>query len=131
MPAAGMKSFVFLACLALLLSCRSTINAARTRQDMAELDENLRPSAAAFFQSPKMSHLALSPNGKLLAGILEREGVEVVFVLVESIDGFPGSLKAPARHGRGPCAFPTLALPVRCRRPARARSPRASLRWSR
>ena len=81
MPAVLRKCFALLTCLAALAGCRSTINAANATQDQAPVGPDQRPTAAAFFRSPKMSHLALSPNGKLLAGILERAGVELVFVL--------------------------------------------------
>jgi dipeptidyl aminopeptidase/acylaminoacyl peptidase len=101
MRAAGMKSFVFLGCLVLLLSCRSTVNAAHQPAAQPKLDAQQRPTAAAFFSSPTMSHLALSPNGKLLAGILERGGVEVVFVLPLSGGGLRtlGKVERTEFHG--------------------------------
>lgn len=60
--------------------CRSTLKATRQQAEMPAVDAQQRPTAAAFFRSPLISHPALSPDGKSIAGILESGGVELVFV---------------------------------------------------
>jgi len=60
--------------------CRTEVLAARQHVSTAPFDEQGRPTAAAFFRSPLVEHPALSPDGKNLAGIIERGGIEVVFV---------------------------------------------------
>src|SRR5215475_8343935 len=60
--------------------CRTQVVAARQQISTAPFDEQNRPTAAAFFRSPLVSHPSLSPDGKTLAGILEHAGTELVFV---------------------------------------------------
>src|SRR5262249_6682004 len=67
-------------CLGAPSGCRTQVRAARQQVSTAPFDEQHRLTAAAFFRSPLVSHPALSPDGKTLAGILERGGTELVFV---------------------------------------------------
>jgi dipeptidyl aminopeptidase/acylaminoacyl peptidase len=67
------------ALLAPAAGCRSTLKATQPRAETTALDAEGRPTAAAFFRSPLISHPALSPDGKHIAGILESQGVELVF----------------------------------------------------
>jgi len=67
------------ALLAPVASCRSTLKATRQKTEVSAVDEQQRPTAVAFFRSPLISHPALSPDGKHIAGILESQGVELVF----------------------------------------------------
>lgn len=66
--------------LAPIAGCRTHVVAARQKVSTAAFDEQNRPTAAAFFRSPLVSHPALSPDGETLAGILEHDGTEIVFV---------------------------------------------------
>ena len=67
-------------CLGAISGCRTEVRAARQQVSTAAFDEQHRPTAAAFFRSPLVSHPALSPDGKTLAGIVEHGGTELVFV---------------------------------------------------
>jgi dipeptidyl aminopeptidase/acylaminoacyl peptidase len=71
---------VLLAVTLSVWGCRSTLKATRQKAEIPAVDAQQRPTAAAFFRSPLISHPALSPDGKSIAGILESGGVEVVFV---------------------------------------------------
>ena len=61
------------------VACRAAIYAEGTRPS-AEVREDGRPPAAAFFRSPLLSHVALSPDGAHIAALMARNGKEVVIV---------------------------------------------------
>ncbi len=62
----------------------------------AEIDEAGRPNAAAFFRKPMISHVRLSPDGRRLAGVIVREGLEII--VVYPLDG--GELQPVAKLER-------------------------------
>jgi dipeptidyl aminopeptidase/acylaminoacyl peptidase len=62
-----------------IASCRATL-APTGPSPPAQTDAAGRPSAAAFFRDPLLSHVSLSPDGKHIAGVTARDGVQVLMV---------------------------------------------------
>lgn len=70
---------LLLASLVAAAGCRSTI-AAGVAPDSEPISEEAYAHARAFFREPLLSHVTLSPDGEHIAGILAKEGVEVLIV---------------------------------------------------
>jgi dienelactone hydrolase len=75
----GIFACLVAAAVAPLVACRTTIQASG-KAPVAAIGADGRPTAAAFFREPVLSHTTLSPDGNHLAAISSLDGREMLVV---------------------------------------------------